>query len=187
MSEIDSTETIEVEYRDIPGHPGYRVGNDGTVRSAWYRGCKTGIHGHSWGIGDKWNQINCSKDKNGYQYFTANKKKLFVHRIVLSVFVGPRQHHKMMARHLNGDVSDNKLANLAWGTCKENKADSIRHGTSARGERSGVSKLTEKQVIEIRKSYEIDGETQASIAIRYGVVNQLISAIINRKIWAHVS
>ena len=52
-----------------------------------------------------------------------------VHSIVLETFVGPRPSPEHQARHLNGVKTDCRLANLCWGTAKENYEDRIRHGT----------------------------------------------------------
>lgn len=57
----------------------------------------------------------------------------WVHRLVLEAFVGPRPPGAV-ARHVQtNDPTDNRPCNLAWGTHKENTADRVRHGTSARG------------------------------------------------------
>lgn len=63
-------------------------------------------------------------------YLTRNSKKMTakVHQLVLEAFVGPRPEG-MVTRHLNGDPSDNRLTNLAWGTHAENNADTVQHGT----------------------------------------------------------
>lgn len=50
----------------------------------------------------------------------------YVHHLVLETFVGPRPEG-MEARHLNGDYSDNRLQNLAWGTKAQNMQDRIKH------------------------------------------------------------
>ena len=47
--------------------------------------------------------------------------------LVLSAFRGPRPEGQC-CRHLNGDFTDNRLGNLAWGTPKDNAQDMIRHG-----------------------------------------------------------
>ncbi len=48
-----------------------------------------------------------------------------VHRLVLLAFRGPADG--LQCRHMNGIRSDPRLANLQWGTAKENRADTIRH------------------------------------------------------------
>ncbi len=50
-----------------------------------------------------------------------------LHRMVLESFVGPRPEG-MVGRHLNGDPLDNRLANLAYGTYRDNALDMIEHG-----------------------------------------------------------
>jgi HNH endonuclease/NUMOD4 motif-containing protein len=50
-----------------------------------------------------------------------------VHRVVAAAFLGPRPaEHEV--RHLNGQKTDNRAENLAWGTAKENAADRQAHG-----------------------------------------------------------
>lgn len=66
-----------------------------------------------------------------------------VHRLVLESFVCPRPEGAE-CRHLNGDPSDNRLANLRWGTSADNKADQRAHGTMS------WAKLTDAQVAAIR-------------------------------------
>lgn len=48
-----------------------------------------------------------------------------VHILVLEAFVGPRPEGQV-ARHLNDDPDDNRLANLAWGTQEENMGPDVR-------------------------------------------------------------
>lgn len=52
------------------------------------------------------------------------------------------------------------------------------------GENNGYAKLTEKAVCDIRKRLEL-GETQVSIAARYGVLKTTISKIKRGKTWMH--
>lgn len=52
-----------------------------------------------------------------------------VHRLVLEAFVGQPPFEGAETRHINGDPTDNRLANLRWGTHAENMADMLRHGT----------------------------------------------------------
>lgn len=51
-----------------------------------------------------------------------------VHVLVLEAFAGPRPDGNY-GRHLNGNPSDNRLENLAWGTPTQNNYDAVAHGT----------------------------------------------------------
>ena len=48
------------------------------------------------------------------------------------------------------------------------------------------SKLTEQQVLEIRADWATGKYTQKQLAKKYDVCQQLISQIVNRKIWKHI-
>jgi hypothetical protein len=100
---------------------------------------------------------------------------------VLEAFIGPRPEN-CEVRHLDGDPSNNRLDNLAWGTKAENQADKVRHGTILRGTANPASKLTEADVLAIRAS----NKRQVDLAEIYGVTQPIISAIRLRKIWKHL-
>lgn len=51
-----------------------------------------------------------------------------VHLLVAEAFIGPRPEG-MVLRHLNDDTNDNRLANLAYGTIRDNSRDSVQNGT----------------------------------------------------------
>lgn len=109
-----------------------------------------------------------------------------VHILIATAFLGPRPSSDIDVRHLDGNASNNVLTNLAYGTRKENAHDRIVHGTMLRGETSPVSKLTEKQVVEIREKHATEGVSLCQLAKEYGVVHQTISHIVNYTTWAHV-
>lgn len=69
---------------------------------------------------------------------------------------------------------------ISWKTKAQNQADRVAHGTSNRGARQGLSKLTNEAVIAIRASTE----TQRVLAARYGVSNSNVALIQQRKTWA---
>lgn len=98
--------------RELAKHPGYYVTDDGRVwsdRSAkWLRTPLAGSGYPSVGI-------------QGYTYT--------VHSLVAEVYLGLRPEGQQV-RHLNGDSTDNRVDNLAYGTPSENQLDSLRHGTS---------------------------------------------------------
>jgi len=112
---------------------------------------------------------------------SGKKKILTVHRLVLEAFVGPRPPG-MQCRHLNGDRTDSRLLNLAWGTARENAADRIRHGTQSRGERQPAAKLTDSLVREIRRS----PQSTTHLASQFGVSPDIIRKVRLRRLWRHV-
>jgi len=55
-------------------------------------------------------------------------------------------------RHLNDCHDDNRLENLCWGSRQDNVDDKRVNDKMPVGERSGTHKLTEVEVLEIRKA-----------------------------------
>ena len=75
---------------------------------------------------------------------------------------------------------------LSVGTKADNSADMVRRGRHARGSRSGTSKLTEREVVEIRARCAA-GELHRVLAADYGVSRNTITSIVNGKTWRHVT
>lgn len=112
----------------------------------------------------------------------GTRKCYTVHGLVLTAFVGPRPEGAE-CRHLDGDPRNSRLSNLAWGSHRENEADKWEHGTRGVGSRSTAPKLTEADVVAIRK----DQRTQREIAKAYGITQSNVSCIKLRKSWKHVA
>lgn len=108
--------------KPVEGFPGYFVTSDGIVIStkkhngSEYREMKPRIN-------------NCGYKRVLLRGPDGGKEKL-VHRLVLETFVGPCPDG-YETRHLDGDPSNNHLANLAWGTKAENGRDAASHGKNA--------------------------------------------------------
>jgi hypothetical protein len=168
-----------VEYRLVPGWPGYCVGDDGSVWSRWVPGAHY--------IGNVWRKLKTPPNKRGYLGLTlcANGKKRTkqVHQLVLLAFVGPRPEN-MQGCHGNGIKSDCRLSNLRYDTPKANQADSIRHGTVARGERQGHSQLTEIEVIEILEM--LCNTSAPEVAKTKGVSEGAVKQILSGNSWKHI-
>lgn len=81
-------------------------------------------------------------------------------------------------------------AHLFLGTSADNTHDMIAKGRSRAagvvGESNHNSKLTEGDVVEIRRCYNA-GEKRANLARRFDVNLALICRIVAREIWRHVS
>lgn len=105
----------------IPGFSSYEVSDGGRIRS-WKSGRPRLLHGWT--------------NRLGYCYVTlvddlGVSRLNLLHIYVAQVFIGPRPFPKAMVRHLDGNPSNNALANLAYGTSGQNQDDSVRHGTHA--------------------------------------------------------
>jgi len=92
----------------------------------------------------------------------------------------------MEACHEDGKCWDDRLENLRWDTHSANLMDRVRHGTAIRGEQVNTAKLTAPQVTEIRIRRQ-HGEKLKSLAEEFGVSETMISLIVRRRNWQHVS
>jgi NUMOD4 motif/HNH endonuclease/IrrE N-terminal-like domain len=178
---------IEKEWRSVVGWEGYyEVSNYGEVKSI-ARTCQTG---RKYGLRQvKEHILEGWLGRGGYRLvdlFGNGKRATFrVHTLVLAAFIGPRPPG-MECRHLNGNRTDNRLINLAWGTPQENHDDKRLHGTDNRGERSGSVKLTEWDVLFRVPFLLYRGFSRGEIAQRLGVKKPTIGSIISRKNWSWI-
>ncbi len=114
--------------------------------------------------------------------------KLFkVHRLVAIHFI-PNPENKPQVNHKgkNPNKKDNRVWMLEWVTNKEN-ADhfsSTNLRNQALGEKASKSKLTEKDVLEIRALK--DKLSNRKIAKIYNVTPQSINAVLLKKTWRHI-
>ena len=178
-----------VEFGEIKGFDGYRVGSDGSVWSAWKRSGMQGLTGAHWVLSDEWHRLKpgfvkgyprvCLYKQDGRKHYRR------VHHLVLEAFVGPCPQG-LECRHLDGVRLNAAVGNLAWGTPVENARDKRRHGTLGRarvcGEANHNHKLTTGQVAEIRQLLDA-GLSQRNIAARFGVSHFSIGAIDRGKTW----
>lgn len=120
--------TITEEWKPIPGYEEfYEVSDLGRVKSLGMpRKPGKGNYARNQRI------LKHGIREDGYSqvtlYLGTIRKTWRVHHLVLLAFVGempPGQE----TRHINGDPSDNRLANLRYGTHTENNQDRVLHGT----------------------------------------------------------
>ena len=114
------------------------------------------------------------------------KKKVLVHRRLCAEVHGPAPSPKHDASHTcgNGHIACVAKRHIVWKTHRENMADKIEHGTTNRGHRHGLVKLTEDQVrkIKARKG----SATTIALAAEFRVSSASISQIFTGKAWAWV-
>lgn len=170
----------KVKYRSIPGFPGYRVGDDGSVWSCW--------HGQPRMMTRRWVKRKVKANRSQYRrvVLSVNKKKyrFRVHELIAAVFIGPRPKGMYVIHGPKGSRCD-ALDNISYGTPKQNQMDRIRDGTACLGSKHPNSKLVESQVREIM-SLKAKGLSQYAIAKRFGVTRENIRSIHHGKSWGHL-
>ena len=170
MTTVDDT-------RPVPGYPNYFAGADGYLYST-HRG---------------WRRLNPGVSADGYLRSSVHvgdaRRFVRVHRLIALAFLGPAPSPQHVVRHLNGNCTDNRPSNLAWGTPSENAADAVGHGTAAwlwqRGETNTTAKLTEAQVLEIEQRARA-GENAKALALEYGVSWATVYQIRRHETWRHL-
>ena len=170
------------EWREIPNFEDYDVSNFGRVRLTRISPLRPRMQKAGYLLRQK-------IDKDGYPcvglIWDKKINHFRVHRLVLTVFVGPCPDG-MMGCHNDGQVSNNRLTNLRWDTAQNNKLDSVKHGTYTHGTNNYLSKLTDQSIAEIYRLRGL-GMTQVKIAKAVGSSQTNVSWILSGKGWPHVT
>lgn len=175
---------IEEVWKDIPKYEGfYEISNHGRIRSVTRTVTFTDSRKRTWKAKIK----NLKKAKNGYYmtqlYKNGKFESFYVHHLVLLAFVGPCPEG-MQCRHFpDNNRTNNNIWNISWNTSAQDAQDKITMNTIPRGETHINSKLTEKQVREIRHLYSTKQYLMKDIAKIYNVSTTTIVFIINKKRW----
>lgn len=185
MAESQST----VTYRDLTPHgfPGYRVGDDGSVWTAWKQvGRGTGL-GSKRVLGDTYRRLKLHVERpSGYHTVGIGGRTIRVHTLVLTAFVGPRPPGMEACHCPDRDPSNNRLDNLRWDTHSANMMHRVEQGTHNRGERHPNTHLTDVEVMRIRELYATGNYTQKQLGDQYGVNRETVSNIVRRVYWKHL-
>lgn len=163
----------DVEYRDVVGFPGYKVGSDGTVWSSRTTNS------------DKpspYRQIKGSPARRGYLRVDLGRARKFIHHIVLEAFVGPRPDGMVACHFPDADPTNNKSSNLRWDTQRGNMNDRELCGNTLRGEAHGRARLTAQMVREFRVR-ACSGENVTELAREAGVIQSVLHHAVIGKTW----
>jgi len=121
----------------------------------------------------------------GYGNLKYNKKMLRAHRVSYELFNGHLSEGKIICHRCNNPKCVNPK-HLYAGTHKQNHKDRQNGQRALKGENHGRSKLTEKQVLEIREKYRPYKVTNKMLAKAYDVHVETIKSINIRKNWRHI-
>lgn len=177
------------ELREIPSAPGYLATEDGRVFTTrpvgWHarmpnaRPCEP-------------RELRPSRSRpNGYLGVSVKNAPLrincrvLVHAAVAEAWLGPRPKGTVVC-HNDGNPLNNHASNLRYATQTENLADALAHGTRSRGSKHGRARLTEADVLAVRRALRA-GASQAALARNLGVARQTITNIATGARWRHLT
>ena len=166
MIKIDNVEVVR-------GHTDFKVNRAGDI------------------IGKRGKAMIGRVDRNGYREVCLSEngtvKGYLVHRLVLSTFNPVENMDKLDVNHKDGNKLNNSLDNLEWCTRSENIKHAYETGLEKRvtGESHHAHKLTEKDVLFIRKNYLKRHPQYGAVALskKFGVDRTTIHDIIRKKTW----
>lgn len=143
---------------------------------------------------------NGFKNEHGYGRIRFNGVMTLAHRAIWSIHFGEIPGSMCVCHHCDTPACCNP-SHLFLGTHQDNMTDRQAKGRQAcgdrsgarkhpetvpRGSRSGKTKLTDSDVIEIR-SMASSNIAQKDIADIFGISRNGVSCIVNRQRWAHLA
>lgn len=163
-------------WKDIPGYEGiYQASTEGRIKRIMHRTHATN------------KLMKYGQNKNGYLHLhlTVNGvgSCLLAHRLIALTFI-PNPENKPEVNHKKGIKSDIRVSELEWSTTSENIQHAFDTGLkiSSKGSEHGQSKLTEKEVLEIRASLLSPKE----LSLIYNIKRENIYKILKRERWKHI-
>lgn len=167
----------------------YMIGSNGNVKTKDREGARGHrVDGHI---------LKQHENSNGYLRVSMRldgdekNKNYLVHRLVAKSFI-PEVDGKPFVNHKDGDKHNNTVENLEWCNKSENEKHAWKIGLkkdiATKGERHGMHKLSENDVLYIRKNHKRNGGKlkTGDLAKQFSVNPQTITDIISNRIWKSI-
>ena len=119
-------------------------------------------------------------EPKGYGQFRYSGRIVKAHRYAAGMVDWPPE---IQTRHICNVPACVNPEHLTFGSNADNVRDRDESDRQAKGTDHGMAKLTEDQVLEIRRRYAEGGVTQRSLGDEYGVGFGAIGKIVRRKRW----
>lgn len=136
-----------------------------------------------------WPWTGCRQPRGYGHFYPAFRVNLYAHRVAWELANGAPVPAGMFVMHACDNPACVNPAHLSVGTQSDNMQDCARkgraHRVSLQGEAHPNAKLTEAQVVEIRRRKGA-GESIAVLAREFSVSEALIYFIANGRAWRHV-
>jgi predicted XRE-type DNA-binding protein len=136
-----------------------------------------------------------STNKSGYYVFVVRlyqkgkMQGIVAHKAVANAFLD-NPHCFSQINHKDGNKKNNSVENLEWCTPKQNNKHAIENRLHTfeycEGELCNLSKLKEKDVLEIRGLYETKKYSQRQLAKIFNCSRENISKIVRKNSWKHL-
>lgn len=130
-----------------------------------------------------WNWVGAING-NGYGCFGINKKLIGSHRFSYQIHFGEIPDGMLICHHCDNPLCINPK-HLFLGTSKDNSQDAVMKGRTNHSENHPKAKLSNNDVILIRKMYT-QGVPRIELSALFGVMRPEIYKLLNGQIWIHV-
>jgi hypothetical protein len=149
-----------------------------------------------------WIWTGC-RTKAGYGLLTFNRKNYYAHRVAWELQNGPIPKGMLVCHDCPGGDNPACVRHLFLGTHKDNSTDAVRkgrmkpqaetlrrmwreRGVELRGESHKGSKLTDSQVLELRRLHDSGEMGYKKLAKHFRIAFGVAQRIANRKSWTHL-
>lgn len=140
-----------------------------------------------------WEKVKISEDdkcwewlagkfKDGYGVFWFQNHTIRAHRFSWKLHYGYLSDDVLVLHKCDNPICVNPN-HLFIGSHQDNMRDKHQKGHTAKGEKCGRSKLTLRQINEIRKLYSKGKRTQQSLSEQFGITQTQISNIVRFYSW----